>query len=492
MVKPILFAAALLSVCAAANPLAKNDNGNNGNGNGNGNNGNGNGNNGNNGNGNGNGNGNNGNGNGNGKGNNGKGNKSSSTSSSVSLSTTFSTSSSTSQPPSSTLSSSTLTLSSSTSTSSTSISSSSSSTSSSSTSTSPAPISTSTSSAPVSTSVSSGSCFNATIRKEFLLQITTYQPYDPYKSDVNNVNQIRLHIADPTNQNQNAITCTDARWNSTNQPFPSDYLTCDDPSISYKLVSWTDNSTFSLIINQTFVQDSFSETVLASYNATKSDLNGYACYANQGCSAYYQNVRTHPLLSCRVHGKPLTYFSQGGQGHALVYDVQKNGPPSTAFPEQCPPAPLPHPDSWPVRYASYAPEDPTDTSQPVARYILFDLLTDAQQGRRIKCTGPAWDAATESAQPADWYPCPYISYIPGNWSFRVESYTDYHTFNLGIKQHICNEVQCQDNLAYANMTTATEDAGYSACLGGNKCSAETGFVPVTAPIYAVANLTVIE
>jgi hypothetical protein len=244
MVRPILFAAALLGVVAAANPLAKNNNGNNGNGNGKGN-----------GNGNGNGNANGNNGNGNGKGNTGKGNKSSSSS----------------QAPSSTFSTSTLSSSSST--------------------------SSSTSSAPVSTSdnASSGPCFNATIRKEYLLQITTYQPYDPYNSAVNNVNQIRLHIADPTNQNQNAIECTDARWNSTNQPFPSDYLTCSDPTLSYKLTSYTDNSTFSLIINQTFVQGSFSETVLASYNATESDLNGYGCYAD-GCSAYYQNVRTSHSL----------------------------------------------------------------------------------------------------------------------------------------------------------------------------------------------------
>lgn len=138
---------------------------------------------------------------------------------------------------------------------------------------------------------SDGPCFNATIRKEFLLQITTYQPYDPYDSDVNNVEQVRLNIADPTNQNQRAISCTDFRWNSTNQPFPSDYLTCSDPTISYKLTSYTDNRTFSLIINQTFVQGSFSKTVLASYNATPSDLNGYGCWA-KGCGAHYQNVRS--------------------------------------------------------------------------------------------------------------------------------------------------------------------------------------------------------
>jgi hypothetical protein len=153
-------------------------------------------------------------------------------------------------------------------------------------------------------------CFNATIRKEYLLQITTYQPYDPYNSAVmtNNVNSIRLHIADPTNQNQNAITCTTASWNSTEQPFPSDYLACSDPTLSYKLTSYTDNSTFSLIINQTFVQGAFSETVLASYNATKKDLNGYACGANTGCSAYYQSVRTHLIhfKSNHVQAEPLT------------------------------------------------------------------------------------------------------------------------------------------------------------------------------------------
>jgi hypothetical protein len=124
--------------------------------------------------------------------------------------------------------------------------------------------------------------------------------------------------------------------------------------------------------------------------------------------------------------------------------------------------------------------------------ILFDLLANAQYGYRVKCTGPAWDSTTESAQPADWYPCPYISYIPGNWSFRVESYTDYHTFNLGIRQHICNDVQCQDNLAYANLTVATEDADYTSCLGGNKCTASSGSKAVNAPIYAVANQMVVS
>ena len=263
MVRPVLLATALLGVCAAANPLAKKDNSNNGNGNGNGKGNNGNGNS---------------NKNGNSKGNNDKGNKSSST--------PASTSSSSSQVRSSTFSTSFSTLLSSTSTLS-----SSSSTSFSSTSTFLTPISTSTSLAPVTPSPPSGSCFNATIRKEYLLQITTYQPFDPYSSAVNNLDQVRLKIADPTNQNQNAITCTDAKWNSTNQPFPSDYLSCSDPTISYKLTSYTDNSTFSLIINQTFVQGPFSETVLASYNATPEDLNGYGCYA-EGCSAYYQGVRT--------------------------------------------------------------------------------------------------------------------------------------------------------------------------------------------------------
>jgi hypothetical protein len=137
-------------------------------------------------------------------------------------------------------------------------------------------------------------CFDATIRKEFLLQITTYEPSDPYTIATNNFNQIRLHVADPTNQDQNAITCTTASWNSTYQAFPTDYLTCSDPTISYKLTSYTDLSTFSLIFNQTFVQGAFSETVLASYNATKSDLNGYACYP-KGCNAYYQSVRTHSI-----------------------------------------------------------------------------------------------------------------------------------------------------------------------------------------------------
>jgi len=136
-------------------------------------------------------------------------------------------------------------------------------------------------------------CFNATIRKEFLLSINTYQPYDPYKSDVGNLNQIRLKIADPTNQNQNAIECADAIWNSTLQSLPSGDLTCSDPTLSYKITSYTKDDTFSVIINQTFVQGDFSETVLASYNATPSDLNGGTCYPNKGCSSWYIGVRTH-------------------------------------------------------------------------------------------------------------------------------------------------------------------------------------------------------
>ena len=138
-----------------------------------------------------------------------------------------------------------------------------------------------------------GNCFNATIRKEFLLSINTYQPYDHYKSDVNNVNQIRLNIADPTNQNQNAIECADAIWNSTQQSLPSGPLTCSDPTISYQITSYTKDDTFSVIINQTFIQGDFSETVLASYNATPSDLNGGTCYPNKGCSSWYIGVRTH-------------------------------------------------------------------------------------------------------------------------------------------------------------------------------------------------------
>lgn len=151
--------------------------------------------------------------------------------------------------------------------------------------------------------LSTGECFNATIRKEYLLQITTYQPYNPYSPAVNNLERISLSIANPTNENQNAITCTDAKWNSTNQPFPSDAITCSDPTFSYKLTSYTDNSTFSLVINQTFVQGPFTQTILASYNATKSDLNGYACF-KEGCNAYYQGVRM-PINPSISH--PITY-----------------------------------------------------------------------------------------------------------------------------------------------------------------------------------------
>jgi hypothetical protein len=175
-----------------------------------------------------------------------------------------------------------------------------------------------------------------------------------------------------------------------------------------------------------------------------------------------------------------------------VYDVQKNGPPSTTFPDQCPPAPLPTPSHWPIRYSSEGPKNPTDTSSSIASSIGFDLLTNAQNGYRVVCHGPTWDSIAQSAQPADWYPCPEISYIPGSWSFRVESYTDYETFNLGIKQHICNEVQCQDNLAYANLTAATTDPRYSGCDDKNKCESSSGRNTVDAPIYAVANETIVE
>lgn len=183
---------------------------------------------------------------------------------------------------------------------------------------------------------------------------------------------------------------------------------------------------------------------------------------------------------------------KGAQGHAKVYDVQKNGPPSTTFPSQCAPAPLPTRSDLPIRYSSEGPEDPADTSSAVASQIGFDILTNPYKGWRIKCNGPAWDSTTQSAQPADWYPCPDISYIPGQWSFRVESYKDYKTFNLGIKQHICNEVQCQDNLAYANLTAATLDPRYSSCDGQNKCTASSAFTTVNAPIYAVVNQTIVS
>lgn len=172
-----------------------------------------------------------------------------------------------------------------------------------------------------------------------------------------------------------------------------------------------------------------------------------------------------------------------------MYEVQQNGPPSTTFPDQCPPAPLPTPSNWPIRYGSLGPANPADAS--VASSIGFDLLTNAQNGYRVVCDGPAWDSTAQSAQPADWYPCPYISYIPGDWSFRVESYTDYQTFNLGIKQHICNEVQCQDNLAYANLTAATIDPDYSGC-DDQKCTASSAFKTINAPIYAITNETTVS
>lgn len=201
---------------------------------------------------------------------------------------------------------------------------------------------------------------------------------------------------------------------------------------------------------------------------------------------------SYPFIPFHVSANNLHSILQGAQGHAIVYDVQKNGPPSTPFPSQCPPAPLPTVANWPIRYYSNAPKDPADASLPVASQIGFDILTNAQNGYRVKCDGPTWDPTTQSAQPSDWYPCPEISYIPGTWSFRVESYTDYKTFNLGIKQHICNEVQCQDNLAYANLTVATQDPDYSSCNAQNKCSASSGFKTVDAPIYAVENETTIE
>ena len=153
---------------------------------------------------------------------------------------------------------------------------------------------------------------------------------------------------------------------------------------------------------------------------------------------------------------------------------------------------MPTPSNWPIRYTSKGAGSSADTSSSVTSSISLDILTNAQNGWRIVCKGPAWDATAQPAQPADWYPCPDISYIPGSFSFRVESYTDYKTFNLGIKQHICNEVQCQDNLAYANLTAATLDPGYSGCKDGNQCTAASPFKALDAPIYAVANVTLVE
>jgi hypothetical protein len=72
--------------------------------------------------------------------------------------------------------------------------------------------------APLSTSDSSSSCFNATIRKEYLLELTTYQPYNPYSPAVNNLERISLSIANPTNENHNAITCRVATNQLTTNP----------------------------------------------------------------------------------------------------------------------------------------------------------------------------------------------------------------------------------------------------------------------------------
>jgi hypothetical protein len=202
--------------------------------------------------------------------------------------------------------------------------------------------------------------------------------------------------------------------------------------------------------------------------------------------------RSYPFIPFHVSINHLHGILQGGQGHAIVYDVQKNGPPSTTFPSQCAPAPLPTRSDLPIRYTSKGPKDPTDTSSSVAGYIGFDVLTNPQNGYRVQCSGPTWDSATQSAQPADWYPCPKKESIPGDWSFRIESYTDYQTFNLGIKQHICNEVQCQDNLAYANLTAATGDPRYNICDGQNKCTASSASKTINAPIYAVVNQTIVS
>ena len=158
-----------------------------------------------------------------------------------------------------------------------------------------------------------GSCFNATIRKEFLLQITTWEPKDPYGSGATNVNQVRLNIADPTNQDQNAITCTDAAWNSTEQSFPSEYLSCSDPTISYKLTSYTDFQTFDLIVKQTFVQGPFSETILASYNATESELRGNSCTA-KGCGAWFMNVGSHSRSILNLGNNCLHAFCRANKG----------------------------------------------------------------------------------------------------------------------------------------------------------------------------------
>jgi hypothetical protein len=199
----------------------------------------------------------------------------------------------------------------------------------------------------------------------------------------------------------------------------------------------------------------------------------------------------HPFQT-HVYAKSLTQYLAGRPRSRNRLRRPENRPTINRFPTQCPPAPLPTPSNWPVRYISEGPEDSADTISSIASSITFSVLTNAQNGYRVKCNGPTWDSTTQPAQPADWYPCPEISYIPGNWSFRIEAYTDYQTFNLGVKQHICNEVQCQDNLAYANLTAATRDLDYSDCDGRGKCTASSGFKTVDAPIYAVVNETVIE
>ena len=207
--------------------------------------------------------------------------------------------------------------------------------------------------------LSTGECFNATIRKEYLLQITTYQPYNPYSPAVNNLERISLSIANPTNENQNAITCTDAKWNSTNQPFPSDAITCSDPTFSYKLTSYTDNSTFSLTINQTFVQGPFTETILASYNATKSDLKGYSC-SKDGCSAYYQDVRV-PIDPSISH--PITYTQSPRAAKVVPSSTtsRKTAHPRLASPTN---AHLPPSPTLPLGQSATPPKSQTQKTPP--------------------------------------------------------------------------------------------------------------------------------
>ena len=197
--------------------------------------------------------------------------------------------------------------------------------------------------------------------------------------------------------------------------------------------------------------------------------------------------------SIHLPSRHLHKFTQGRQGRALVYNVQKNGPPSTSFPDQCPPSPIPHPAAWPIRYTSKISDPKNPSSPPVLSSLSFDVLTNAQNGYRMVCNGPEWDpTTTTTAQPADWFPCPSKPSIPGSWSFRVESYTDYQTFNLAIRQWVCSEVQCQTNLAYANLTVATRDERFSICDPWGTCTSESAGKTVDAPIYGVTNLTVIE